>query len=239
MNRLFHLQQTYPQNIKNSESYSDREFVLLDYSSRDGVGDWVKENLGKEIEAGIVTFYQTHGYKYFFPAHAKNIAHKLATGDILFNLDVDNFIPVGMCEYIAKVFEEKNVLLVATESADRDGNHGNAGRIAALREHFYAVNGYDEDVRCGWGCDDTNYQERVLRHCNLKKIKSDPQFMGAIDHGIDVRVQNFPVKDIFLTEKLSWDVIYHKVKIGQLVANQQRHWGKAEVIKNFKEKVII
>ena len=39
--RLRHLKQTLPKNIKDNSNYPFIEFVILDYNSQDGLGDWM------------------------------------------------------------------------------------------------------------------------------------------------------------------------------------------------------
>jgi hypothetical protein len=57
-------------------------------------------------------------------AHAKNIAHKVASGEILVNLDCDVLIPEGFCEYIDAAFSSGNRIVMAFESEDMYGNNG-------------------------------------------------------------------------------------------------------------------
>jgi len=106
MNRLHHVKQTLETSILANRPYKNVEFVLLDYNSKDGLGQWVKNKMMKDIESGILNYYQMTNPKprYFNVPHAKNIAHKLGTGDILCNLDADNFGYKNDTNYIMDVF---------------------------------------------------------------------------------------------------------------------------------------
>src|SRR5580704_1798101 len=50
--RLHHLRRTLPQNIADNRDYPNLEFVLLDYNSTDGLGEWVRHELSEEIASG-------------------------------------------------------------------------------------------------------------------------------------------------------------------------------------------
>jgi len=53
MNRLYHLQETLPKNIKDNYLPDDVEFVLLDYHSSDGLEEWVRSEMQTYIDNGI------------------------------------------------------------------------------------------------------------------------------------------------------------------------------------------
>lgn len=59
MNRLSHLQETLPKNIHDNYLLGDVEFVLLDYNSSDGLESWVKNDMKKYIDLGILSYYKT------------------------------------------------------------------------------------------------------------------------------------------------------------------------------------
>ena len=53
MNRLHHLKKTLPQNIKDNQDYEDCVFVVLNYNSRDGLHEWMLENMAEQIKSGL------------------------------------------------------------------------------------------------------------------------------------------------------------------------------------------
>lgn len=235
MGRLYHLSQTLPISLFNTASYKNREFVLLNYGSRDGLDEWVKSNLRWWIEAGIVQYFHFAEPKHFYATHAKNMAHKVATGDILCNLDADNYALPNFAEYLAQQFQ-KNVV-VSSKSSDIGGNHGCCGKIATRREHFYSINGYDEDQRWGWGMDDTSFQHRVKSHNRLELVVCGREWNRAIDHSVEERTRNYPLKDIHESNRLSYELLKKIDDSKQYVVNCGRGWGKGVLTKNF-EKVI-
>ena len=113
MGRLNHLQETLPKNLYGNQGFEGLEFVLLDYSSRDGLAGWIKARFMPEIKSGLLVYYRAEGYQRFFMAHAKNVAHRLARGEIVCNVDADNLTGWG--------FEDKDLLQRA--------------RLAGLRGH--------------------------------------------------------------------------------------------------------
>lgn len=237
MDRLCHLRQTHLRNIEHSSSYSEAEFVLLDYGSTDGLEDWAKENLPEHMESGRVSYYRTKCRPdYFVASHAKNVAHKLASGDILCNLDCDILIPKGFCEYIESVFSGQPNSIISFESDDLYGNHGCAGIIAAKRDHFYSVNGYDENIGIGWGYDDMNFQFRC-RMQNSLELFTPPKICLCIPHSNEVRTANFKDKDIMKTMGMSMKICEKAAADKDYVANKFSDWGKCQVFKNFSEEI--
>jgi glycosyltransferase involved in cell wall biosynthesis len=234
MNRLFHLRQTLPRNIEHASSYPDAEFVLLDYGSTDGLEDWVRSELSDHIKSGRLIFYRTDEPKHWIAAHAKNIAHKMASGDILFNIDSDILIPDGFCEYARDAFSLKPDMVMAFESADSYGNDGCAGIVATKREYFYSVNGYDEAIRLGWGYDDMNYQFRVRMKNNLY-LFTPPKFCLCIPHSNEIRTENCQLKHIETTRDMSMSICNDVANRQDYVANKSIDWGSAKLTKNFND----
>jgi len=238
MNRLFHLRQTHKRNIEHSLSHSETEFVLLDYGSDDGLEGWVREELSEHIDSGRLSFYgMKEKPNYFVASHAKNIAHRLATGDILCNLDCDILIPEGFSEYIESVFIAKPNSIISFESDDLYGNHGCAGIIMSQRDHFYSVNGYDESIRKGWGYDDMNFQFRCRMHNSLE-LFTPPKMCLCIPHSNELRTINFEDKDIHKTMKMSMEVCEQAAAKRDYVANKSGNWGRSLVFKNFESETI-
>lgn len=231
-NRLFHLSQTLPFNILNSLSYDKIEFVVLDYNSEDGLLNWARKHLFYWQEKGIVKYIRTESPKKFCPAHAKNLAHKNATGDVLCNLDADNFLSPGFCEYLAKIFLNEKVFYF-THSEDSFGNHGCCGKIAVHSKHFYSVNGYDEegDLVSGWGWDDINFKVRVREQNNLNGICGDLSQNIVIAHSNQIRTRDFDRKDLLNTRNISISRIMEILKNKDYIANKGKSWGFIEDLK--------
>lgn len=222
MGRLHHLAQTLPSNLLAAPNC---EFVLMDYNSRDGLYEWVRDHLRPYIQQGVVKYCRTNLPKYFVAGHAKNIAHRQASGDILCNLDADNYLVPGFAEHLAWIFANKPNVVVTSASADVSGNNGCCGKIAVRREHFYSVNGYDEGQTLGWGWDDTNFSFRVRMHNSLENWELERKWNQAIDHSNAERVKNYPVKNIQETEAWSVERLNNISHNRDYVANKGQEWG--------------
>ena len=238
MNRLFHLRETYLKNIQNCSDHEDTEFVLLDYNSNDGLEEWAKQNLSEHIQSGKVKFYKTNEPIYWVAAHAKNIAHKMATGDVLANLDCDIMVPKGFSRYVSDIFSRDERIVMSFSSDDMNGNHGCAGIVGALKRDFYSVNGYNEDMNLGWGYDDMNYQFRVRMHNELS-LFTPPKMCMCIPHGNEVRTANCQLKDIEITKDMSFNMCQDSAYEKDYVANKGNKWGSANLTENFRNNLLV
>src|SRR6187402_755906 len=104
MNRLHQLKETLKANIIDNEDYEQLEFILLDYNSKDGLEVWVKENFYDFIATGRLIYYRTDLPQNWDPSHSKNVAFKLASGEIICNLWADYFAGAGFASYINEQF---------------------------------------------------------------------------------------------------------------------------------------
>ena len=224
MGRLHHLQRTIIPNLLNAE---DCEFVIVNYNSNDGLHEWVGQNLRSWIDRGIVKYYRTKEPKFFFAAHAKNIAHRQATGDILCNIDADNFIIEGYKEFLLDVFKQKKCMVVSP-SLDIFGNPGCCGKIAVLREHFYSVNGYDEDLTFGWCWEDTNLHYRAKHLNDLTSILTETKFCKTIKHYNEERYKNFENKNLQKSQQMGVNRLNEIMETKDYIANKNREWGYAK-----------
>lgn len=189
MNRLQHLKKTLPINIKNAlAEHENTEFVLLDYHSSDGLSDWVRANMKQEIDKQILAFFQTFEPQSYHRSHSVNMVFRLATGDILVNLDADNFIGKGFTKWI----HEKMIngsFMATEETVDENRFKDVMGRVCVWKGDFLKVRGYDERM-VGYGFDDLDFKTRLtkigLHLIPIKKVT----FLKSIKHDNWVRIKN-------------------------------------------------
>jgi hypothetical protein len=245
MGRKNHLEKTLLKNINNSISHKNVEFVLLDYNSKDGLDRWIYDNFRDFISTGILRYCKTTEPEYFKMAHAKNVAHKLATGDILCNLDADNFVYSSFVDYVNKVFNNKSRIVLCIMDSfiknKKDLIGGVKGRIVVRKEDFYCVKGYNEI--CGvWGNDDHDFIRRLaMSGCKKKPIYSS--FLSSICHNHKIRFENYDIdknykNPSFLARHTNKKLLRY-IRSNGFVANLNRHWGKAIVNVNFKKNISI
>ena len=232
MNRLHHISNTLGANIKEAAAIGG-EVVLLNYGSTDGLDEWIKSNWTRILpyfEAGNFKYFHTKAPQYFFAAHAKNVAHKLASGDILCNLDADNYLISGYPQFLYDSFSKKKDVIVLSEDTPDTHGHGFCGKIAVNKDFFYNVNGYDESQNEGWGWDDTNFQYRTKTYNELSTIECPAHFNRAISHSIEERVVNYKNQNIYETQNMSIANLNKLFEEKRFVANIGQKWGSATVI---------
>lgn len=234
MDRLFHLKETYLKSIENSSSYENREFVLLNYNTTDSMDSWVRDNLQEHLNSGLVKYYKTSEAKWWVAAHAKNIAHKQASGDLLCNLDCDNILVPNFCEITVETFQKSPKIILAGPESDSRGNLGTCGMITCKKEDFYSVNGYDEAINLGWSMEDTNFQFRCRMHNELELRVVDPKYTMCIGHGNDTRTRNCQLKDPVFTKKVSENLTIDCASEKKYIANVGIEWGQAQLTRILK-----
>ena len=159
--RLDQLKRTLMPNL-SSLSDIDAEWIIVDY----GCPDKTKEAL---LELPSIKEYLTSGklkvYSFtkdipFNMSLSKNLSHSLASGEIVFSLDIDN--------YIGDSFPQISKITVK-EFISNPILPGYAGRIGMHRSVFNKLGGYDLELDVV-AYEDINMLER-LRKLNLKNIK--------------------------------------------------------------------
>lgn len=192
MGRTHHLRQTLPVNLADNVDWSrpDRvEFVVLDYSSRDGLAEWIRTDpdLQPYRAAGILKLARAPGHTHFRHSHAKNMAHAVATGEFVCNVDADNFTGAGFVDYLAAIFDRKPNAVIASNRLDsrlNSGAHkGCMGRVALSKTNFVALGGYDESDRFrGWSGEDSDLLIRAIRRRLRPVFIRDRRYLRVIEH---------------------------------------------------------
>ena len=228
MGRLNHLQETLPKNLYGNQGFEGLEFVLLDYSSRDGLAGWIKARFMPEIKSGLLVYYRAEGYQRFFMAHAKNVAHRLARGEIVCNVDADNLTGWGFAAHLWKLLGE----IGPGTFACSEGKRGTSGRIAVWRRDFETLGGYDESMNQGWGFEDKDLLQRA-RLAGLRGHRIGNEFLDALPHSDSLRVRHGSEKDRWSSNGIHREIAQRNAAQECTVANRGRPWGVATVKRNF------
>lgn len=230
MNRLKDVKRTIPKNIKDNSDYSNIEFVLLDYNSKDGLGDWVKSEMMEYIEKGTLVYYRTEEPEYYDMSHSRNIAFKLATGDIINSIDADAYTNEGFVTFVNQLANEQPRKAIFAKSRQLL-----RGRLGFYKDEFTKLlGGYNEQLK-GYGNDDSDLLNRAWG-LDFRMMAYRGAFCGGVDDHIKHQAGNY--KELWwVTEGRNRFRSYANLILEEFKANEGREWGKAKLIKNFKEEV--
>lgn len=249
MGRAHHLKETLPQNIRDNPATEDMdvEFVVLNYNSQDDLHEWMTTDpeMKAHIESGLVRYGKTTDPEFFHMSHAKNMAHRMATGDVLCNLDADNFLGNKFAELLHQNFSE-NMDIVINPSVRVSKllgkeEQGFFGRVVISKDNFMTLGGYDETFS-GWGGEDTDFLQRAkglgLDHLRIDSMK----YLGVIKHSNEDRVGNMvsaedaaaeleKVETIKYEHHSAFNKLFNKLKIlaNPIQANSGTEFGRGFV----------
>jgi hypothetical protein len=232
-NRIGHLRKTLPQNlIDNPKS----KFVVVDYNSEDDLLYWLKSEMGSYIETGRLIVYSYRDHPVFRMAHAKCMAHRLGMmegGDILVNLDADNYAGEGFEDFIEDAFTRNPKALLWARMLRGEMTRGISGRIAMTAKAFHKIGGYDEEKFDGWGPDDKDANLR-LQAIGYEPVEIPRKFLNSIPHNSRVRFKEYPHLKGRDAEYFSMT----KDSVKSAVVNGGRI-GLGRVFRNFDEKDVV
>lgn len=234
MNRLHHLKHTLELNLQHNSDYRNIEFILLDYNSSDGLEQWVKENLSGYIKEGKLIYFRTLLPNVFSHSHSKNLAFKLATGDVVCNINADHFTGPSFAKYVNEVFlNNKNIFLTPIPFDDYQFpsylRKDVFGKICVSREDFLNVRGFDE-MMVGYGYEDFDFMYRLENYGLKRIVVEDRAFLGFIEHNNSERSEvSVNVASIYLRYAGTYEseILYFfsngRYIAGTLIDNKYRH----------------
>lgn len=186
----------------NMGANPDAEFIVLDYGSTDNVLRWIGHELHRLPPVRRFAVYRLKQARGFNSAHSKNVAHRLATGSVLVNLDADNYTGEGYSEAIGELLNANGFYVTMLEAQkpfciipkNRLRTYelfsGAGGRIVVTRAAFNLVRGYDESLE-GYGYDDTEFAAR-LRNAGAHMLEIDrPESLRHIHTSEEKRHAHF------------------------------------------------
>ncbi|OTG87888.1 hypothetical protein [Acinetobacter sp. ANC 3813] len=154
--RLWQLRRTLEHNLSFTEA-GRFELCVLAYNDST-IEPYLREYYADYLLDGRLKV-KTHFDNYqpadgsdFACGYVKNLSHAMGTGEILFNLDADNFI--GEAHELLQHLKPSQVIKSRDFKQD-----GRSGRIGVYRELFTAVGGYRDTGRT----DDGDFILRCLR----------------------------------------------------------------------------
>ena len=231
MNRLEDLKQTLPKNMADNSDYPNLEFVVLDYNSSDGLGDWIKSEIMDHVKSGRLTYARTAQPKYYSMTHSRNLAFKVAHGEIVNNVDADNFCQAGFAHYINRLAVEmpRKAIFAKSRQLLR-------GRLGFYKDEWEALGGYNEDLKA-YGHDDADLLHRAWASgFTLMSWSRGGYFVGIVPNHIKHIDENME-KAWWVTEGENRMISFTNLITGRLIANEGKEWGKAHLTINFNREV--
>lgn len=229
--RAEHIKRTLPQNLKDNPG-PESKFVLVDYNSQDDLTEYLRSNHMADIATGKLVVYSYRRGHPFRMAHAKNMAHRLGIeegGDILVNLDADNFTGENFDSYVWEKFTfNRNCFLWANRNQPVEIRYpkGCNGRIVVTKEAFINAGGYDEKQFPTWGPDDKDFNTR-LRRLGYQPAEIARRFLDVILHTDKMRFRDYPI-----VEEETYDNSTYITEDGVRIANFG-NFGCGHVYRNF------
>lgn len=196
--RTEHLRQTLPQNLVDNPH---SRFVVLDYSSKDGLNNFLREDMGGAIQSDRLAVYHFPTADRFSMGHAKNMAARcgmIEGADVLVTLDADNFTGPAFEDFIAaNLFAPREFLcpdfprIKSLPHGPGRPQRGYAGRLAIRPQDFLKMGGYDETFDT-WRGEDIDLIARMQRVGGFTMRTIPNHFLAAIPHNAKVRFREYP-----------------------------------------------
>lgn len=234
MNRLENLKRTLPQNVSDNRDYPNLEFVILDYNSSDGLEEWMRGGAWLHFEIPktfLINYYRTTEPQYYSMAHSRNVAFRVAQGDIVVNVDADGFTTPGFATYLNRLANEQPRKAIFAK-----GKKLMRGRLGFFKDEFVnELGGYDEDL-LGYGHDDHDLLHRAWG-LGYKLMWFGGQYCRLVDDHHKHQGGNYQHSSWKYTERRNKLLSLYNLSVGKFKANEGHHWGKAHLVKNFCEEI--
>jgi hypothetical protein len=223
--RAQHLKLTLPKSLRANAHYRNAVFIVLDYGSQDDLLCWLRCEHARDIESGRVVVYSLPDAGPFQMAHAKNLGHRLGIregGEVLCNLDADNYAGQGFAQRIDSVFRKNPNVVMWARMIQRCNAETQGGLCVLPRAHTGAhsliqnfplaeqprsrgisgriVIGADSFLKVG-GYDEVKFRKwgpddkdfsTRLRMLKVEPYEIGVAFLDAIHHGPRLRFREYP-----------------------------------------------
>jgi predicted glycosyltransferase involved in capsule biosynthesis len=196
-NRSDQLRLTLPVNLELINRNPDYELILVNYSSQDGFYEAVADVLGNfKLRTNQLKIINVLDKEYFCHSHGKNCAHKKANGDVLVNLDADNFLFNEFVSFISGLFSKnKNIITSGI-------GEGVYGRVCVSKDNFNKLGGYREDLDgMGYGEEDADLVRRAVKFLGCEHIFIPNNMMATLAHDDKKRTENIETNKFNIQNK--------------------------------------
>ena len=219
LKRLSQICNTLPQNLRDNIPMSnDIEFILIDFGTP-GLYNWLLQNFKWALKIGYLRYYKTSNLPKWHASIAKNTVHRLAIGEILVNLDCDNYTGTLGSVLIMNIFKKYkgNIILHQWSGTSKDGTYG---RLSYRRNNFMYLGGYDQSFYpMGYQDHDLIMRFRLAFGANKYILASSPDNYSRA-------IENDKFKKLINTKyfnKISWQDMntYNKQKSNNNINNRK------------------
>lgn len=231
--RAAHIEKTLPKNLADNRDYPNAKFVIVDYTSPDHLKTYLQDNHRAALEDGRLAVYSYMHDGAFRMAHAKNLAHRLGIiegGEVLVNLDADNFTGPGFASGIAEVFEGRSDLFLWARMIQMGADRlprGVNGRIVVSARAYLAAGGYDEQFNT-WSPDDKDFNLRLQR-LGYQPMEIDRKYLDAVIHNDKMRFKEYPHARVHVAGEDQFEI----VQDSEVTIANFGQFGVGRVFKNF------
>lgn len=223
MNRTDDLKKTLVQNINDNKEYPNIEFVVLNYNSSDDMHSFMTSSEIKYlIKMGIVKYYITKYPRHYSMSHSRNVAFKNSTGQIVTNVDADNYTGKGFADFLNKLAD-----ICPEKAFFAKGKRMMHGRVGMYKSDFISIGGYNEQLK-GYGFDDHDLMIRAMNQ-GYKLMwwagVSPVDFTQRIKTPRSKVGNNMENKNWRETENQNKSISLSNISSGKLIANENQQWG--------------
>jgi hypothetical protein len=172
-----------------------------------------------------VVYARTLSDRPWHVAFAKNSAHRLASGNVLVNLDCDNFIANAL-DVIRFHFARDIHALHLWSGTYGDGT---CGRIAINREVFYRLGGYDESFH-PMGHQDLDLLKRArAQGMRVLHVPSSSDVTVKHDRAESMKYCSGSAEDWKKLNQENIAASAFNIANNRLIANEGKNWGHSEL----------
>jgi hypothetical protein len=223
-NRAYQFRQTFENNCAIISREKNVEWVILNLNSKDGLHEYMMNKL-PSFPQNIVYAKET-ATRFWHVSVAKNMAHRIGSGDVLVNLDCDNFIG-NTLDLIRGPLSNGTKAIHLWSGISRDGT---CGRIAIVKSEFFSLGGYDESF-FPIGHDDLDLLKRA-RKSGLSVERHPCASNLALRN-----TKKVAIKYCQLGSKLTWEQCCKRnrqksnknIEENHLIANIGKNWGSGNL----------
>lgn len=193
--RLDHLRVTLP--ILDRQAKTSRSEVIVSCQGCKKVGEWLRGQILSRKLRQVTNVEGVRTDERFRLPEARNDGARNTRGEFLLHMDCDIFCNEGFVQAVLDKIDtgkmNKNSYLTIGPIPNRAGP-GYNGILCLHKDTYWRLGGYDENLQ-NYGYHDTRFILKCIA-ADLSHVWLPHGYVCHIDHEDDLRVANYPEKDI-------------------------------------------